>query len=329
MDQFRTELHSTPAEYKISHHDPMLTLGSCFADSIGQKLKAAKFSVSANPFGTLYNPLSIHKHVLQSIYNQTPQEHTYLQHQGIVLNFDFHSEFSSTSKNQLETKIKEAISQAHHFLKSSKFVFLTYGTAWAYERLDTKEVVANCHKMPSRQFHKFLLTQKKILESFDEFYRALKIFNPEIRIILTVSPVRHLKDTLELNSVGKSILRLTSHTLNELYSDVDYFPAYEILLDDLRDYRFYSSDMIHPTSDAIDYIWKKFSDRYFDSKTTTVLEKWQAISKAIDHKAFHPLSSAHQNFLKETLTKLQDLRTTVNVEEEILNIQSQLTPIVE
>lgn len=325
MDHFRTELNVRAAEHKISLYQPLMTLGSCFADNIGQKLRAAKFSISTNPFGTIYNPLSIHKLLLQSVYNQPSLEHTYLQNQDITFNYDFHSEFSESTKNQLESKIKEAIGHSHHFLKGASYLFLTYGTSWVYERLDTGEVVANCHKMPSLQFKKVLLTQKRILESFDEMYRAIKTFNPEIRIILTVSPVRHLKDTLELNSVSKSILRLTCHTLSELYTDVEYFPAYEILLDDLRDYRFYSSDLIHPTPDAIEYIWKKFIVRYFDLETKIFLDEWQEIMKAISHKPFHPSSPSHQIFLKETLIRLQELKSKVDVENEIKLIQTQLT----
>jgi hypothetical protein len=324
MDQFRTELLLKTAEHKISLYQPIMTLGSCFADSIGQKLIGSKFSVSANPFGTIYNPLSIHKLLLQSVHNQPSLEHTYLRNQDISLNYDFHSEFSGSTKNQVESKIKEAIGHSHHFLKDATYLFITYGTSWVYERIDTGEIVANCHKMPSQQFKKVLLTQKKILESFDETYRAIKTFNPGIRIILTVSPVRHLKDTLELNSVSKSILRLTSHTLSELYSDVEYFPAYEILLDDLRDYRFYSSDLIHPTPDAIDYIWKKFASKYFDLGTKIFVEEWGEIVKALSHKPFQPSSQGHQIFLKETLIRLQELKSKVDVEGEIKSIEAQL-----
>ena len=326
MDQFRTELILKSANHKISLYQPIVTLGSCFADSIGQKLSDSKFTVSANPFGTIYNPLSIHKLLLQSVYNQPSLEHTYLNNQEIALNYDFHSEFSGTSKNQIESKIKDAIGHTHHFLKKSNYLFLTYGTSWVYERLDTGEIVANCHKVPTQQFKKILLTQKKILESFDEMYRAIKIFNPDIRILLTVSPVRHLKDTIELNSVSKSILRLSCHTLTELYSDVEYFPAYEILLDDLRDYRFYSSDLIHPTPDAIHYIWKKFATYYFDLETKIFLEEWQEIVKALSHKPFQPSTQAHQIFLKETLKRLQELSIKVNVDEEVKTIDAQLMP---
>lgn len=302
----------------------MLTLGSCFADTIGQRLSASKFSISQNPFGTIYNPLSLHKLILQTVHNQQPHESSYLQNNNLALNYDFHSEFAEPSKILLEAKLKDIIRHTHLFLKNSKFLFITYGTSWVYEHVDTGEVVANCHKMPVNQFKKVLLSQEKILKSFDETYRAIKVFNPEIRIILTVSPVRHLKDTLELNSVSKSILRLACHSIAEMNTDIEYFPAYEILLDDLRDYRFYSSDMIHPSTAAVDYIWKKFSAVYFDQETRVFIESWENIAKALAHKPFQPTSLAHQHFLRETLKRLYELKLKVDVSEEIKLLESQL-----
>lgn len=324
MDEFRTELQIKPSETKISLHHPFLTIGSCFADSIGIKLRTSKFSVSINPFGSVYNPISIHKLILQTINKQPLADNSYLQNADTILNYNFHSEFNSTTKQELEKNINDTIGQGHHFLRGTNCIIVTYGTAWVYERTDNNEVVANCHKMPSGLFKKNILTQKKIIESFGEMYRAIKLFNPEIRIIVTVSPVRHLKDTLELNSVSKSILRLSCHTLTELYNDVDYFPAYEILLDDLRDYRYYSSDLIHPTDFAIDYIWRKFCEKYFSKETKIVLHEWQEILKALHHKPFQPASSAHQKFLRETLKKLNELKSSVNVDTEITSVQSQL-----
>jgi hypothetical protein len=324
MDIFRTELNPSPSAHKIGLHHPMMTLGSCFADTIGQRLSASKFSISQNPFGTIYNPLSIHKLVLQAVHNQQPRESSYLENNNLALNYDFHSEFAASSKTILEAKLKDIIRHAHLFLKNSKFLFITYGTSWVYEHFDTGEVVANCHKMPTNQFKKVLLTEEKILASFDEAYHAIKVFNPEIRIILTVSPVRHLKDTLELNSLSKSTLRLACHSIAERHKDIEYFPAYEILLDDLRDYRFYSSDMIHPSADAIVYIWKKFSAVYFDHETRAFIEHWENISKALTHQPFQPTLPAHQNFLRETLKRLYELKLKVNISEEIKFIEEQI-----
>jgi hypothetical protein len=201
---------------------------------------------------------------------------------------------------------------------------ITYGTAWTYTRKDTGEVVANCHKVPAHQFEKELCTQKRMLDSFGECYSKLKAFNPNLNIILTVSPVRHLKDTLELNSVSKSVLRLTCHTLTQQHADVHYFPAYEILLDDLRDYRFYKSDMIHPSADAEEYIWAKFCRQYVDDHTLAFLEKWKKIRSALQHKPLHVTSSAHQEFLQGLLAQLHELREVVSVDEEMESIKKQL-----
>jgi len=180
--------------------------------------------------------------------------------------------------------------------------------------------------MPGSGFTKSLLSQKKILESFDTLYRDLKAFNPTCKIILTVSPVRHLKDTLALNSVSKSILRLACHTISETFDGVHYFPSYEIMLDDLRDYRFYKSDMIHPSEEAEEYIWNKFSDCYFDDQTKEFIKKWNPIYTSLQHKAFHVGTDAHQTFLKKILSQLEELSKTVSVDEEIAFIKAQITP---
>jgi len=324
MNEFRTELKPHPSAQPIKLGQKLVTLGSCFADSIGNNLAAHKFSVSVNPFGVTYNPLSIHRHLMRAIYNQPAPGTAFLSRDGIHLNYDHHSQFSALTRADLEAALQQVNSHCHHFLQGAHHVILTYGTAWAYERLDNGDLVANCHKIPSTQFRKILLTQKRIIESFEEMHKAARAFNSDIRFILTVSPVRHLKDTLELNSVSKSVLRLACHTLSELYPNVEYFPAYEILLDDLRDYRFYDADMLHPSPAAIDYIWQKFSNAYFDDATQTILSKWHHLAKSISHIPFHNTSPAHQRFLIETLRQFDELRPLINVDEEIKTLQAQL-----
>jgi hypothetical protein len=173
-------------------------------------------------------------------------------------------------------------------------------------------------------FSKSLMSSADILESFKTFYDNLKNFNPGIRIILTVSPVRHLKDTLELNSVSKSILRVACHELSEHYEDVDYFPAYEIMMDDLRDYRFYKSDRLHPTEEAEDYVWEMFVERYFSADLKEFAGRWKEILSALNHKPFHPASALHQQFLQDTMKKLEKLKGLVDVDEEISIVRQQL-----
>ncbi|HEY8938059.1 MAG TPA: GSCFA domain-containing protein [Cyclobacteriaceae bacterium] len=302
---------------------PFLTLGSCFADGIGQRLEKNKFSVLPNPFGTIYNPHSIHKLLHYAIADKIPPEYTYLKQGEVFLNYDFHSEFSALSQAELVKKIEASINTTHAFLKNTSYLILTYGTSWIYERRDISEVVANCHKKPAAEFTKSLLTQKKIIESFQDVYTALTAFNPSLKIILTVSPVRHIKDTLELNSVSKSVLRMACHTISTTYTDVEYFPAYEIMLDDLRDYRFYKADMIHPTEEAVNYIWDAFIETYASEDLKNFLKQWKEIQTAMAHKPFHPSTAAHQKFLHDLLKKLELLSTKVDVKSEINLIQNQ------
>jgi len=305
--------------------DQILTIGSCFADSIGSRLEQNKINCCVNPFGVLYNPLSIHKAIRYSIFQESAARHTYVQHEGICLNYDFHSEISALHQEELEKRITQTVGATHYALSNASFIILTYGTAWGYERTDTGEVVANCHKQPTHLFQKRLLSPKEIIRSFEELCVNLKKFNPRIRIILTVSPVRHLKDTLELNAVSKATLRLVCHTLQAQFDDVEYFPAYEIVTDDLRDYRFYKVDMIHPTEQAEDYIWEMFIQRYGDQSLKNFLKEWKSIQAAVHHRPFHPGTTAHQKFLRQTLQRLEELKSIVNVEEEITRLNAQLT----
>ena len=324
MKSFRTDVSIQRSPNALNLKNTVLTAGSCFADAIGLRLLRYKFPAMVNPFGTSYNPLSIHKSILYALINQPPAHHTYLQNQGIYTNYDFHSNFSDQDKNSLSAKLANTIASVHHFLKNTDRLLLTYGTAWVYQRKDTTEIVANCHKVPARNFTRRLLTEREITESFSELLEQLLRLNPKAKVILTVSPVRHLKDSVELNSVSKAILRTACHQISEGSAAAEYFPAFEIMMDDLRDYRFYKSDMIHPTEDAEDYIWEKFADRYIDDDTRGFTKQWDGILSAISHKPFHPSSLAHQVFLKDTLRKLEALKVTVDVEEEIRLIQAQI-----
>jgi hypothetical protein len=260
-----------------------------------------------------------------SIKASTPAEETYVQQGGLWNNYEFHSSLSALTKEEITSKIKQSIKEGHDFLKEAEVLIITYGTAWAFKRIDSDELVANCHKVASKNFNKVLQSPAEIEKSFDNLYQELKSFKKSIKIILTVSPVRHIKDTLELNQVSKSVLRLACHNIQDKYADVTYFPAYEIMLDDLRDYRFYEPDMIHPSREAIEYIWDKFSNHYFDDSTKDFIREWKSISADLQHRAFHPHAEAHQKFLKETLKKLEALSSIVNVENEIAFVTSSLT----
>ncbi len=324
MKDFRTELFPALSAFPINGKDTIFTIGSCFAQEIGNHLEENKFLTWNNRFGTNYNPVSIHELLSFALEKTRPYSETYLENDGIHFNYHFHSSFSAVKKEELENKIKTSIEEAHSFLKSVNRIIITYGTAFVYRLKNNKDIVANCHKVPSENFTKTLLTEGEIVQSFQGLYSKLKSINPECKIILTVSPVRHLKDTLQLNSVSKSILRLACHSIANQFHDVEYFPAYEIVLDDLRDYRFYKTDRLHPTEEAVEYIWEKFILSYLDESTKEFIKSWQEIKKDLAHKPFHPQSENHQNFLMETLRKLEQLQLKVDVSDEIQNLKLQI-----
>jgi hypothetical protein len=324
MNHFRTIVRTHPSNHKIGLINGVFTIGSCFADAIGSRLHQSKFKVAVNPFGTTYNPLSIHKAIRYAFDNQNPPPESYLVRDDIHLNYGFHSNFSSMEKSALEASIREAIQSSHDFLKSAERILITYGTAWVYADKSSEGVVNNCHKMPATSFTKRLLSEQEIVASFNSLYADAKRFNPELKFILTLSPVRHIKDTLELNSVSKAVLRSACHTISSNFSDAEYFPAYEIMMDDLRDYRFYKSDMLHPTEEAEDYIWESFQTSYFDSATRKLIDEWSLIRVSLQHKPFHPQSRSHQKFLKDLVRKLEALSSNINVEREIAAVKSKI-----
>lgn len=325
MNHFRTIVSPAPSQHKISLKNGVFTIGSCFADAIGSRLANAKFNVAVNPFGTTYNPVSIHKAILYGLKNELPVDHTYLTREDVHLNYDFHSDFSALERRALTDSISNAIGSTHYFLKSADRILITYGTSWIYLRLDSGEPVNNCHKIPSANFTKRLLSETEITESFDSLYADVKKFNPSLKFILTLSPVRHVKDTLELNSVSKAVLRAACHGIKTRHPDVEYFPAFEMMMDDLRDYRFYKSDMLHPTEEAEEYIWEKFMNTYFDKETINFVTEWNSIRASLNHKPFHPQSQSHQKFLRQTLSRLAELKSKINVDSEIAAVESQLS----
>ncbi len=321
---FRTELHPAALPRSIALHDYILTVGSCFSEGIGRQLADYKFNVLANPFGTVYNPLSIHQLVYQMVENQSPADDGYLQRDDVFLHYDYPSRFAALSRSELSQSLTSAIAASHRFMTKTRWLMLTYGTAWVYRLRQNNRLVANCHKMPSSLFTKELLTEKQIVDSFNNLFEKLKATCPDPQVILTVSPVRHLRDTLELNSVSKAVLRLACHTLCQTHEAVHYFPAYELLLDDLRDYRFYDADLLHPSAEATDYIWNKFVQSAMDEEARKFIQEWHNIKQALNHKPFLPRSRSYRQFIEATLKRLEQLKHRVDVSAEIQNLQNQL-----
>jgi len=324
MNEFRTVLNPSPANAKIGLKDAVLTVGSCFSDAIGHLLATYKIDTCINPFGTVYNPHSIHNVLRYAIQNQIVSEDTFVQSQEVYRSYDFHSDLAALNEEALSQKLHTLVGATHAFIKKTNWLLITYGTAWVYKRNDNGAIVANCHKQPATAFTKSLLSTEDVMASFQAFYQQLKAINPYVNIILTVSPVRHIKDTLPLNAVSKSVLRLACHYLSDSFSDVYYFPAYEIVTDDLRDYRFYNADMIHPSPLAEDYIWTKFTQCFGAESLTLFIPQWKEILTALAHKPFHPETQAHQRFLLQLLQKLKNLQSSVNVDFEMKLVQNQI-----
>jgi hypothetical protein len=324
MSEFRTIVSPTSAHAKVSMNHRIYTIGSCFSDTIGKNLAMCKFHTLANPFGVIYNPESIHSLLDHSILDSGPNSEAFVQSQDRCHHYDFHSALSGPDRSSAEHTIREKISEAHRFLKAADWLFITYGTAWVYELSESKKIVANCHKMPASLFTKRLLPVEEIITSFRNLFATLKRVNPKLRVLVTVSPVRHIKDTIPLNQVSKSTLRVACHAIASEFADVEYFPSYEIMMDDLRDYRFYKEDMLHPTEQAENYIWKNFIDSYFDETAIKFVNQWKSIQTSMSHRAFHSQSDGHQNFLKQTIRKLENLQATVDVSAEIATLKSQL-----
>ncbi len=328
---FRTTISLRPSAFEINLETQVLSIGSCFSNCMGIRLLENKFKVIANPFGTIFNPLSIFRLLSYAVTGSRPPEETYVSASDVWKNLDFHSEFSATDKNVLEEMISTAISNVGKEFAHLSYLLITPGTAMVYETKKANYLVANCHKLPPDMFYpKRLLEVEEIIGAFEMLKQHIEKLNPNIRYIFTVSPVRHLKDTLELNSWSKSVLLLAVKKLAHSYENVEYFPSYEIMMDDLRDYRFYNPDMLHPSSIAEDYIWEKFAECYFRDDTVGFLKKWAKIKEALAHRPFHPESPSHQRFILKTISNLSALDNIVDVakEMEILNARLYEKPKV-
>ncbi|MEJ1242331.1 GSCFA domain-containing protein [Chryseolinea sp. T2] len=323
MHDFRTVLKPVGGSLRMAISDRIFTIGSCFSDAIGHRLATYKLTTYPNPTGISYNPYSIHRLLDFATNSRIPSKNGYTSGE-VVFHYDFHSSLCAISKNDLDNTLQSLVTKCAAALKDSTWLIITYGTAWIYKRKDSGDVVANCHKQPSDWFDKQLLTVEDVGESFDQLHRRLKGTNPGLNIILTISPVRHVKDTLEGNSVSKSILRVACENISRSYSNVFYFPAYEIMMDDLRDYRFYKSDMIHPNDVAEEYIWEKFTAAWFDNDLLAFIKSWKGIIQAMEHRPFHPGTDAHQSFLKATLQRIDAWTGYADVEKERQLIRGQL-----
>ena len=313
---FRTEINIAPVEDKINLKDKVYSLGSCFAVNTGKKLRTYKFSVLVNPFGVLFNPVSVFRTIAMCLGEEPLDTVSFIRHQGIFQHFDLHSDVSAEKREDLIRNFEERRQLARKHLIDSQVILITFGTAVVYEWKKTGRIVANCHKIPAEEFEKRLLDVDEIVSGFNVLNRMILKYNPTVRFVLSVSPVRHIRDGFVTNSVSKSILRLSTEKIVNRFDHVSYFPSFEIMMDDLRDYRFYDSDMLHPSQEGIDYIWQQFMRAYFDDQTNHFCDGWEKVMRDISHKPYHPASEAHQEFLKKALARLKQFDDLVDTEPE-------------
>ncbi len=296
MNTFRTTINLKPADFKIDHDNKILCVGSCFAENMAERLRDAMIPVYINPFGISYNPISIAEAIKFSSDNKQFVKEDLDFDGQLFHSWQHHGSFSSTDTALTLTKINTHINEAHLF--SATHIIITFGTARVYELIEQKRIVNNCHKVPAKFFKKRLLSVEEIVEVCTPLFADL--LNAGKKIILSVSPIRHLRDGFVENNVSKSILILAIHRLLEIFPDgVHYFPAYEIVLDDLRDYRFYADDMIHPSNPAIEYIWQNFQSVYFNDTTKNRMNEITKIKKMQAHRPLHPETKNHEDFKKK------------------------------
>lgn len=293
-------------------------MGSCFSDEMSKRLASNKFTQMANPFGTIYNPISIFKLLSGDVDSgQTIESHSVFYH------WDAHGSISGLTSKETQSLFQNCQTKTQGFLSKTNWLIITLGTSYVYE-YQRVGIVSNCHKVPASNFTKRLLTQAEIIDSFEKAYSGLVRKNPGLNVVFTVSPVRHVRDGIVENNRSKAILIDAIHQLTECFENVSYFPSYEIVVDELRDYRFYQKDMIHPTSEASDYVWDQFVNTYFDASTKKTLFEWKKLMNAINHKPFQPESEAHQQFLKSTYSALEKMNEKMDVRVELEQLKKQI-----
>jgi len=305
--EFRTEIKQLQSSFSIDHHSDILMLGSCFSENIGSRLQMYKFHCKINPFGTIFNPVSIAKLINWSLTDHRIIASELTQNLDLYFHYNMHSDLSSTDSEGLMMSINQTLDQTAADLKSCDALFVTLGSAIAYKHNDTGDIVANCHKMPATIFTKQLLTIESSYQALYEAFAQIIAVNPRINIVLTVSPVRHTRNGIVADHRSKARLVEISHAITDNLSNVSYFPSYELMMDDLRDYRYYEKDLIHPNEIAVDYIWEKFANLYLLPETQSLNQRIQKLLNALNHRPKNTSSTHYQTFVSKTKEEISAL----------------------
>lgn len=310
----------------MSRSQKIMAFGSCFAESIGAYMARYKFDVDLNPFGILYNPLSISSSLCILKERRLFGETDLFRQENMWHSFAHHSRFSHTDLQACLTRINDRIIQSSGMLSRADWLLITWGTAWVYRRAETGAVISNCHKLPSSYFCRERLTPEEIVVAWRSLIADLLQLNPALKFCFTVSPIRHFRDGAHANQLSKSILLLAADRLCcDFPENCFYFPSYEIVMDELRDYRFYDADMVHPSEQAVAYIWERFGQCFFSDRTRQENEAWEKVLKLLHHRPISPDAGTCRNFAEQTLMKLQDFHRkypAFDVSKEIESLES-------
>ena len=292
--------------FRLGLGERILLLGSCFAENIGAKLEEGKMNVDVNPFGTLYNPSSIATALRILLHPERFTENNLFHHEGIYHSFAHHSRFSSISKEECLDNINDRLFASAEKIRETKCLMITLGTAYVYRLKSTGEVVANCHKLPEDMFTREMLGVDEVVKEWKELLLSIWEQCPELKVLFTVSPIRHLRDGAHANQLSKATLLLFAEALRRSFPErVTYFPAYEIIMDELRDYRFYADDMLHPSPLAVDYLWQRFTEVFLSAEAGEALKEWTGVRRALEHRPFNPEGEEYKRFLSQTLLKMK------------------------
>ena len=297
---FQTKIDIPVSDIKISYKDSIMTLGSCFAENIGNKLETVFFETDINPFGVLYNPVSVKNSLELLIQNKSFSSEEIFENKSLWQSFAHSSLFNGLSEVECLNNINTRLISSAGFFQKTNVLLITFGTAWVFEEKKSGRVVSNCHKLPSGDFERRRLTVNEIVSDYNELIVTLQKLCPALNIIFSVSPIRHWKDGAHENNISKSILLMAIDELQKQHKQVHYFPAYEILLDELRDYRFYAPDMLHPSEVAVDYIWSRFSETYFSDRTLQLKKRIEQIVADRAHRPYQPDSAEFKKFVEHT-----------------------------
>jgi len=302
---FKTETRIIPLKQTITYNDGILFLGSCFADEVGGICKGLGFNAQVNPFGVLYNPSSIAM-ALKRLSTGNPFTHEDVVEvgNGFYCTFSHNTAFWRPSEKELLDMVNQKLEEAHEHFQKTNWIVISLGTSWVFRYKTTGDVVANCHKLPASLFDREFFTIGQSSHCLNELFKD----NVDKQFVFTVSPLRHLKDGLHENQVSKAALLMAVNEVCERIENAHYFPAYEIMLDELRDYRFYKEDMVHPTDQAIRYIWEKFVDFAIDSKEYPAMKAASELKQMLNHKPLFPESELFKNFESMKDKKIDALR---------------------